>query len=150
VLSRDHLGLPIDEAITRLEPTIAQAASDRLLKLTHFSAQLAMQTPQPMANVYAVERVHLTDWAYAIGRKLGTQSGLWCSRAELFAVTVDAFQRIIKSVVETNLSTRARQDRLKTLKTFLLSNLATSGLNRDPEILEEIENMLERGINMPG
>ncbi|MBE0695326.1 MAG: hypothetical protein IH586_00210 [Anaerolineaceae bacterium] len=146
VLSHDQLGLTIQEAITRLEPSIAQAASNRLLQLASYSAQLAMASPQPMANVYAVERVHLTDWAYAIGQRLSTQEGLWCSRAELISVARDAFQRIIQSVVETNRSTRARQEILQTLKNFILSNLNTSGIDKDIDFLNSFDDMLNDAL----
>jgi hypothetical protein len=146
ILSRDHQGLPISEAITQIDPHLAQAASDRLLRLAHYTAKLAISTPQPMANVYAIERVHLTDWAYVIGRRLDTVAGLWCSRSELISVTFDAFQRIIQNVNETSLTKRARLERLQPLKSFLLSNLSTSGLNHDPDFLKELEEMLVKGI----
>jgi hypothetical protein len=146
VLSRDQLGLTIQEAITRLEPTFAQAASNSMLKLANFSAQLAMAVPQPMANVYAVERVHLTDWAYSIGRRLSTQAGLWCSRAELIAVARDAFQRIIQNVVETNRNIRARQEILQTLKNYILFNLTTSGIDKDPDFLKSLDDMMDTAL----
>jgi hypothetical protein len=146
ILSHDQLGLTLQEAVSRLEPSIAQAASNRLLQLANYSAQLAMAVPQPMANVYAVERVHQTDWAYAIGRRLNTQAGLWCSRAELIGVAQDAFQRIIQNVLETHRSTRARQEILLTLKNYLIYNLSTSGIDKDPEFLKSLTEMQEKAL----
>jgi hypothetical protein len=146
ILSRDTFGLTLNEAVSRLDPTIAQEASTRLLQLASYSAQLALSSPQPMANVYAVERVHLTDWAYAIGRNLDTQAGLWCSRAELIAVAYDAFQRIIQNVMDTHRSIRARQDILLTLRSYLLYNLTTSGMDKDPEFQQALEVMQNKAL----
>jgi hypothetical protein len=146
ILSRDQYGLTLTEAVSRLDPTIAQNASNRLLQLASYVAQLALTSPQPMANVYAVERVHLTDWAYAIGHSLDKQAGLWCSRAELIAVALDAFQRIIQNVLETNRTTRARQEMILTLKNYVLFNLTTSGMDKDPDFLNRLNNMQNQAL----
>lgn len=141
ILARDILGLEIKGALAHLDPIFAQEASDCLLRLSSHAAQLALTSPQPMANVYAVERVHLTDWAYAIGRRLNTQAGLWCSRAELIGVANDAFRRIVQNVIDTHRSARSRLETIQMLRNYLLSKLSTSGIHTAPDFLQGLDEI---------
>ncbi len=144
ILSRDKRGQTIEEALNCLEPSIARAASERLLKLADFAAEMALSAPQPMANVYAVEHAHIADWAYAISRGREAQPGLWCTRARLTGAATGAFQRLINHASENNLSTRSRQQVFQTLKEYLLSNLSASGMNNDPELKRKLDDIVSR------
>jgi tetratricopeptide (TPR) repeat protein len=146
VLSHDSLGLSFEEAVTRLEPALARATTDRLLKLADFAAQMALAASQPMAKVYAVEHAHLTDWAYAISRGRESQTGPWCSRSRVVGAATNAFQRIIDDACKTNLSTRSRQQIFQTLKDYMLSNLTASGMNKDPELNQKLEEISKKAL----
>lgn len=141
VLARDSFGLALNDALARLDPAVAQAASNYMLQLASFAAQLALSQPQPMANVYAVERVHLADWAYTVGRQRQDQSGTWFSQDELIGIAADAYQRILTNLNETQRNSRARAETMKALRGYLLNNLTASGLNRDPAFLAQLDRL---------
>jgi hypothetical protein len=145
ILTKDRLGLPVQQAIILLEPDLASAVTARLLKLLDFSESLVASSPLPMANVYAVERVHLADWAYTAGKNASAVFAL--PRTRLAEIARQSLEVILTNVLRTTRSARARREMLVNFKSFMLSNLSTSGLNRDTDFLRQMDQLIEQRLS---
>ncbi len=143
VLAQDRLGLTLPQALSQLDPALARVLAERLRELSAAVAALAVTSSLAMRNVFAIERVRLGDCAFAVGRRMPSQTGLAQEYAGLEAIALDAFRHIVAGV---RASTRPGRERLALLQTFralLLDNLAASGLAHDPEFLRQVDTLAQ-------
>ena len=144
VLAREPEGVTVQQAALRLDSALAQACSDYILRLYDFTPLRAGRSAPAMANIYAVERVQLADWACYIGQPFSQRGGRAFARADLIYTANDAFERIAVNLVQTTRGPRARRELLETFRDLILKNLQLSGLTNDPELVDDLNEIVKR------
>lgn len=142
--TRNFLGITLDELAPRLSQSQAQKITVYLLTLFDFITGLADRCPVNMANTFAVERVHLADWAQFTQRLGNINEEEFFSREKLIFIAVDAYTRIAGYIRQTIRGPRSRYELLNNYKFFVLSNLSLSKLNQDTQLIARLDEIQAR------
>ncbi len=134
-------GPSLGHMINRLSRSQVQNLTGYFLSLFDYITGLADRCPVNMANIYAVERVHLADWAHFSQELLHVNDAGFFSREKLVFVVIDAFTRVAGNIHRTTRGPRARRELLNTYKFFLLSNLNLSKLSQDSHLLGRLNEI---------
>ncbi len=143
VLSQDRFGLTLPQALSQLDPALARILAERLHGLADALGGLAVTSSLAMKNVFAIERVRVADCAFAVGRRLSPQPGLAGDYAGLAEIALAAFRQIIAGVRASTRSALARHELVQNFRALLLNNLVASGLNKDPDFLQQVNALAE-------
>lgn len=134
-------GPALGQIINRLSRSQVKTLTGYFLSLFDYITGLADRCPANMANIYAVERVHLADWAHFTQRLLNVGDEGFFSREKLIFIVVDAYTHIAGNIRSTTRGPRSRRELLGTYKFFLLSNLSLSKLNQDTHLLDRLDGI---------
>lgn len=143
VLSQDRFGLTLPQALSQLDPALAQVLDGRLQNLMAAVARLAETGSLSTKNVFIIEQVRLADCAFAVRQRLNPQTALAGEYAALAELSLSAFGQITAGVRSSTRGALARRELTQTFRNLLLNNLAASGLNRDPNFLHQVDSLAE-------
>lgn len=137
-------GPALGQIIQRLSHSQVKTLTSYFLSLFDYITGLADRCPVNMANIYAVERVHLADWAHFTQQLLNINDEFFFSREKLIFIVVDAYSHIAGNIRRATRGPRSRRELLATYKFFLLSNLSLSKLNLDTHLLDRLDGIQMR------
>jgi tetratricopeptide (TPR) repeat protein len=137
-------GTTLAQIGSRLAPAQIQTLVIYLQTLFDYITGLAERCSPDMANIYAVERVHLADWAHYAQQLAGIKEEDTYTREKLAFVVADAFTHIAANIRQTTRGPRARQELLGNFKFFLLSNLSLSKLSQDTQLINHLDQIQVR------
>lgn len=137
-------GPALGQIVHHLSRSQVKTLTGYFLSLFDYITGLADRCPVNMANIYAVERVHLADWVHFTQRLLNVSGESFFSREKLIFIVVDAYTRIAGNIHRTTRGPRSRRELLGTYKFFLLSNLSLSKLNQDTHLLDRLDGIQMR------